>query len=656
MTFRLDDLFVSAYKTVSPDFGPLGPVTYARTYSRPLEDGSSEVFWQSCRRVVEGTYQVQETHCKHLGLPWRADKAQRSAQEMFDRMFRMLWLPPGRGLWAMGTYIIPTKGAAALMNCGFVSTTNLANDFAEPFCWLMDMLMMGCGIGFDTRGAGQVRIQAPDVSHVVHVVPDTREGWVELIRRVLNSFVGKDTFPASVDYSEVRKLGAPLKTFGGTASGPGPLMDLVASLQQLLCRRVGDLITSVDITDICNLIGRCVVAGNIRRSSELALGSPDDIKFLGMKDPDVYPEELRGWRWASNNSVSATVGMDYSGIGWLTAKNGEPGYIWLDSARKYGRMGDERYPDPGVMGFNPCVEQPLEDRELCCLVESFPSRHESYEDYQRTLKFAYLYGKTATLIPTHDQYTNAVILRNRRIGLSQSGIVQAMEKFGRRSYFKMCDRAYNYVRHLDGIYSRWLCIPQSIKVTTVKPSGTVSLLPGVTPGVHYPHSQYYYRTIRIQRGTPLLDKLAAAGYRVEPDHYSPNTDVAYFAVSEPYFDRSKTQVSMWEQLENTAQVQEHWSDNGVSATITFSPDEAKDIPRALELYETRLKAVSFLPVEDHGYVQAPYQTIDEAEYNRYTATLSPLDWGQAHDQVDKYCDGEACTVDFNQPTVQGVVL
>lgn len=651
MTFRLDDQFVASYKTSRPDFGPLGQVTYARTYSRPLDDGGSEEFWQTCRRVVEGTYSVQEAHCRQLSLPWRSDKAQRSAQEMYDRMFRMLWLPPGRGLWAMGTHIIGKVGAGGLMNCGFVSTGSIDTDFAEPFCWLMDMLMLGVGVGFDTRGAGKVLIREPETTALPYVVPDTREGWVDLTRKVLRSFVHEDLFPLNVDYSQIRPIGSPLKTFGGVASGPGPLIELVEHVRRVLCNRVGQVITSTDIVDIKNLIGRCVVSGNIRRSSELALGSREDPEFLDLKNPEKYGPELSGWRWASNNSVAAAVGMDYSRLGEMTARNGEPGYIWLQNAQKYGRMGDERFPDPGVVGFNPCVEQSLEDRELCCLVETFPSRHESYEDFRRTLKFAYLYGKTVTLIPTHDQRTNAVILRNRRIGVSQSGITQAMEKFGRRAYFQMCDRAYNYLRHLDTIYSRWLCVPTSVKVSTVKPSGTVSLLPGVTPGIHYPHSEYYYRTIRIQRGTPLLKRLEDAGYRVEQDTYSPNTDVAYFAIHEPYFDRRKDDVSMWEQLENTAQMQQCWSDNGVSATITFHPDEARDIPRALELYETRLKAVSFLPLKDHGYVQAPYQTITDLQYAEYQNSTRPVMWGETrHDVSDAYCDGETCLI----PSAGGV--
>ena len=166
--------------------------------------------------------------------------------------------------------------------------------------------------------------------------------------------------------------------------------------------------------------------------------------------------------------------------------------------------------------FNPCAEQGLKHGELCCLVETFPARHESAAEYHETLKFAFMYAKTVTLVPTHNQLTNQVMLSNRRIGLSMSGIQQALRVFGSAEFFnEFCDKGYEVVRHWDRIYSRWLGIPTSIKVTTVKPSGSVSLLAGATPGVHCTHSRFYFRTFRISAKHPLVAKLANAGYRIE---------------------------------------------------------------------------------------------------------------------------------------------
>ena len=154
-----------------------------------------------------------------------------------------------------------------------------------------------------------------------------------------------------------------------------------------------------------------------------------------------------------------------------------------------------------------CGEQSLESFELCCLVETFPSRHDSYEEFEETLKYAYLYAKSVTLVNTHWNESNAVMGKNRRIGTSQTGIIDAFAKHGRRSVLEWSDKGYNFLRELDEKYSDFFCVPQSIKITTVKPSGTVSLLAGVSPGIHYPHAEYYIRRIRISNKSSLVDLL-----------------------------------------------------------------------------------------------------------------------------------------------------
>lgn len=648
-SFKLSDSFLDEYRDKQPAWGynGLGYVVYKRTYARAKLDETLEEFWETCKRVVEGTYDVQKRHCKNLRLPWDDRKAQRSAQEMYRRMWAFKWLPPGRGLWMMGSPSIERLGGAALNNCGFVSTKGIAVDFADPFCWLMDMLMLGVGVGFDTKGVGLVKIQKPIAASGTFVVEDSREGWVSLLRVYLDAHVGRGAIPETIDYSSVRPAGAPIRGFGGVASGPQPLQELVDSISTIFEPLYGHTIDSTAIVDVCNLIGRCVVAGNVRRSAEIAFGDPQDEEFLLLKNPEMHKDELMHHRWASNNSVFADVGMPYGIVASMTSKNGEPGYQWLDNARKFGRMGRAPdFMDMRVMGANPCVEQSLEDRELCCLVETFPGLHETFEDYKKTLKYAYLYAKTVTLMPTHDDRTNTVMMRNRRIGCSMSGIVQAMQKFGRREFLQtFCDKGYDYLRDLDQVYADWLCVRTSIKVTSVKPSGTVSLLPGVTPGIHFPHSRHYIRRVRLQDNSPLVAKLQQAGYPVEKDKYSPNTVVATFPVEERDFDRSKDDVTMWEQLEIAAQMQQYWADNQVSVTITFKKDEAKDIKYALELYETRLKGVSFLPLEDHGYEQAPYETITAGEYALLRQGITELDTSDAkHELTSRFCDGDMCVI------------
>lgn len=645
--FRLSDTFVEPYKDAEVPWGPLGYVTFKRTYARRLnefdpEATGTEEWWQTCRRVVEGMFNMQKQHVFMLGLEWNDSKAQKTAKDAYNRLFNLKWTPPGRGLWMMGTKFVEQRTAAGLFNCAFRSTRDLPTKGGYLFAWMMDALMVGVGVGFDTEGAHTVTIQEPHYTNDTLVIDDSREGWVDSVHMLLDGFFFGSKVP-KFDYSAIRPEGSLIHGFGGTSSGAGPLIELHENLKELYSDKVGEPISSVDIVDTENLIGRCVVAGNVRRSAALAMGRHDDTRYLEMKNDQ---EKLYHHRWGSNNSFNAEVGMDYTWHAEQSQKNGEPGYIWLNNARTKGRFKDgDRFDDINVAGFNPCVEQQLEDAELCCLVETYPAKHGDLDDYLRTLKIAYLYGKTITLSNTHWPETNAKMLKNRRIGLSQSGVVQAFNKFGRREVYEMCDKAYGYVKQLDEEYSNWLCIPKSIRMTSIKPSGTVSLLNGSTPGIHFPENEYYIRRIRFSKDNKMLDVLKKAGYNIEDDAYSPNTSVVEFPVHEPYFSKGKKDVGLWEQLEIAAQYQYYWADNSVSITVTFKPEEAGQIKAALELYETRLKAVSFLKHEDTGYKQAPYEPITKKKYEQLSAkvkTISRFD-DQEGGSGTKFCTNDTCT-------------
>tara|TARA_Y100000296_G_scaffold36837_1_gene42643 strand:+ start:1564 stop:3528 length:1965 start_codon:yes stop_codon:yes gene_type:complete len=645
--FRLSDTFIEPYKAKEVPWGPLGYVTYKRTYSRRLsefEPGTkgSEEWWQTCRRVIEGMFDMQKQHVFVLGLEWNDSKAQRTAKEAYDRLFELKWTPPGRGLWMMGTKFVEEKTAAGLFNCAFRSTRDLSAKGGYLFAWIMDALMLGIGVGFDTEGEGSLTIKEPEYTQDIHIIDDSREGWVNSIHILLDGFFFGHRIP-KFDYSAIRPEGAPIHGFGGTSSGYKPLKELHNNLTEMYSSKVGDPISSVDIVDTENLIGRCVVAGNVRRSAALAMGSHDDRLYLEMKNDQ---EKLYHHRWGSNNSFNAKVGMDYTWHAQQSQVNGEPGYIWLDNARTRGRFRDgERLDDINVAGFNPCVEQQLEDAELCCLVETFPAKHDNLEDYLRTLKIAYLYGKTITLSNTHWPETNAKMLKNRRIGLSQSGVVQAFTKHGRRQMYGWCDDAYKYVNELDEEYSNWLCIPKSVRTTSIKPSGTVSLLNGSTPGIHFPESEYYIRRVRFSTDSEVLARLEKAGYNIEEDSYSPNTMVVEFPVHEPYFIKGKKDVSMWEQLEIAAQYQYYWADNSVSVTVTFTDAEAPQLKDALEMYETRLKAVSFLRYEQTGYKQAPYEPLTKKEFEEMNKKITPIQRMDTNGgNGTKYCDGDGCVL------------
>jgi ribonucleotide reductase alpha subunit len=626
------------------------------------EDGTKERWHEVCRRVIEGMYSVQKNHAKDNRLPWNDNKAQKSAQEAFQRMFELKWTPPGRGLWAFGTPMTMEKrNSASLQNCAMVSTRDIdRNDPGALFAWVMDALMLGIGVGFDTIGNEKnLPIYAPTEPSITYEIPDTREGWVESVRYLLNSFLRQNQSIQEFDYSLIRPLGAPIKGFGGVASGPQPLMDLHTRIRKVIGSRAGETLDSRAIVDIVNLIGTCVVSGNVRRSATLALGAPGDETFINLKNPEVFPErnsynpEKPGWAWMSNNSIAAEVGTKYEDYVDLIADNGEPGFIWLDVARNYGRLADAPdYKDSRIMGFNPCAEQPLESYELCTLVEVHLNRHESKEDFLKTLKFAYLYGKTVTLMPTHWQQTNGIMQRNRRIGTSLTGIAAFADEHGLPVIREWMDEGYNTIRKYDHSYSEWLCVRESVRVTTVKPSGSVSLLSGATPGVHWgPGGEFYLRAIRFGNTDPMLHLFKAARYKIEDDLVSANTSVVYFPVASGH-KRSEKQVSLFEKIGLAATAQKYWSDNGVSVTLSFDKEnEKKFVAPALNMYEGQLKAVSFLPMGDKVYPQQPYSEITREEYNSYVGTIGKIDWSAIYDGVENleaqgeaYCSTDACEI------------
>jgi adenosylcobalamin-dependent ribonucleoside-triphosphate reductase len=668
-SFRLLDDFITKYKNAPAPFGftdagsnSLGEITFIRTYSRVKDDGTKERWYEVCKRVIEGMYSVQKNHAKDNRLPWNDNKAQKSAQEAYERMFNLKWTPPGRGMWAFGTAMtMEKKNSASLQNCAMISTRDIdRNDPGALFSWVMDALMLGIGVGFDTVGQDkEMPIYAPTEPINTYVIPDTREGWVESLRILLNSFLRPNQNIQEFNYSEIRPLGAPIKGFGGTASGPQPLIELHDRLRRVVGGRSGETLDSRAIVDIINLIGTCVVAGNVRRSATLALGSPEDKDFINLKNADVFPERNSydpknpGWSYMSNNSISAKVGTKYEDYVDLIANNGEPGFIWLDVARNYGRLADPADgKDYRVMGMNPCAEMDLESGEMCTLVEVHLNRHDSKEDFLKTLKFAYLYGKTVTLMPTHWPQTNGIMQRNRRIGTSLTGIASFADQNGLPITREWMDEGYKKIRHYDHQYSEWLCVRESIRVTTVKPSGSVSLLSGATPGVHWgPGGSFYLRAIRFGKQDNMIHLFKAAGYKIEDDIYSEETSVVYFPIKSGH-KRSEKEVSLFEKIGLAATAQKYWSDNGVSVTLSFDKEEeTKFVAPALHMYEGQLKAVSFLPMGNKVYPQQPYQEITEEEYNSYIGKIATIDWSAIYDGIEnldalgeKYCNNDNCLI------------
>jgi ribonucleoside-diphosphate reductase alpha chain len=632
-----------AERPVQWGFGTLSEAVYMRTYSRDLGDGQ-ETWADTICRVVEGVMSIRIDWLKKAGK--RVPNYDKFAQELALAMYEMKMLPPGRGLWAMGTQYIYDRGSHALNNCAYVDVTT---ELSSSAAWLMDALMCGVGVGFGTQNASLKPLKRPDGEARVYKVPDTKEGWAESVRRLIKSYE-RGGRPWEFDYSQIRRKGAPIRGFGGVSAGAAPLRTLHSRLRKYLSSSSEQ--TRL-IADVMNAIGACVVAGNVRRSAEIAIGSPYDDKFLELKNYERYPERQE-IGWMSNNSIALRESDDFvhvlgngTHIGERIADNGEPGILNLLNVQKYGRYGERS--DDDAVGVNPCGEIPLESHELCNLVEVFPTRCDPSE-LNRVLELATFYASTVALLQSHSEETNEVVARNRRIGVSVSGIADWLDSTSTAQVYDALNHGYDVVRATNRTLAKQAGVPESIRVTTVKPSGTVSLLAGVSSGMHHPLSGYVLRRVRVAQDSPISERLVAAGIPHEPDVASENTEVFEFPLRYGQGrTRSVKSVSVWEQAAIVAMLQKAWADNAVSNTLTVQPAELGQVDRVLAVFAGQVKSMSMLPDRSDVYEQMPLEHLSKEQFEDRSAALKAPDWtgvkGSDGDaQGEAYCQGDYCEI------------
>lgn len=657
MSFKLDDKFVEKWVDFNPfKTNPAGLVVFLRTYSRTKENGAKETFVEVVRRVVEFCFSVQKDHILVNKLGWDNNKAELSAQDMFIRILEAKFSPAGRILFSAGTKVtVEKKLNEAMFNCGFISTKDISTEKSAPFSLLMNNLMCGIGMSADLRGANQIYIKGPILTQEEKIViEDSREGWVLALDKLLLSYFNS-TPTIKFDYSLIRPAGKPLKTFGGTSSGSKPLEEMLESIRKIMDRNKGFPISGRTIADIVNLTAKCVVSGGIRRSATLLLGDETD-EFLNLKNYDINPER-KDHAWTSNNSVLCKLGQDYTQIANHIAKcGGEPGCLWLDNIQKYSRMIDPPdYKDTDVLGVNPCSEISLCDGELCNLIMVFPNNCQDINDFKRTLKYAYLLGKTNSLLTSSCEKTNRVSLRNRRIGISLSGIQQFIASHNLNTLKEWCIEGYETIKKYDRIYSDWFAVRQSIKLTAEKPDGNSALLFNSTSGIHFPESRFIIRRVTIDKKSPLIPILIDANYHVEECNYDKTSMVAEFPIDYGANIRTLDEVSAWEQLHIQEFMQRYWCDNLVSSTVVYKKEEENDIAKMLDYFQYTLKSVSFLPRIDNGttYPQMPLEKITEQRYNEIVSKLKPLTKLDAlflpkvileDANGEKYCTNDTCLI------------
>ena len=707
-SITLDQGYIDQVKQdVTPHWGELGWVTYKRTYARWLpEKNRSENWDETVKRVIEGNINL-DPRLKDSPANEVVDELTDEAKSLFKLVYGLGATPSGRNLWVSGTDYQKRNGDS-LNNCWFIAIrpqkygdSHIVPDYlgqtqkavSMPFSFLFDQLMKGGGVGFsvvqdniqkiptvdnkidltiviDKKSASyadSVKLGATDKDewakqndgksdYVYYNLPDTREGWVlanaRLVDMHFNQTNAENKTKLVLDISRIRPYGAKIHGFGGTASGPMPLVEMLFDINNIINNRVSGNLTSVDCTDICNLIGKTVVAGNVRRSAELALGTSTDQDFITMKQDK---DKLYHHRWASNNSVAIDSNFDeYEPIANGIRENGEPGIVNLDLSRNYGRIidGYQKDIDGDVEGTNPCGEISLANGEPCNLFEVFPYIAEQQGwKLKDVFRLATRYAKRVTFSDYDWEISRNIISKNRRIGVSMSGIQDwLLNDLGHRVVtgfedstdeetgakikkpiydpqgIKMVSAAYQAVIDADKEYSKTLNCNESIKHTTVKPSGTVAKLAGASEGMHFHYAGYLIQRIRFQASDPLLKALDACGYYSEPDIYSPNTTCVEFPLRAAHADSknfaSAGTVSIEEQFATQAFLQTYWSDNAVSCTVTFQSNEGDKITPLFEQYRHVIKSTSLLPYYGGSLKQAPKEPIDKVKYEERKAEIT----------------------------------
>jgi ribonucleotide reductase alpha subunit len=491
--------------------------------------------------------------------------------------------------------------------------------------------MLGGGVGYSIRREDVhelpkvkegVTVTHQKTNDADFIVPDTREGWVKLMKKVMKAyFYTGESFTYSTIL--VRSNGEIIGGFGGKASGPAILIEGIEKISEVIVAREGKKLRSLDVLDIGNIIGSVVVAGNVRRSAEIAVGDPDDYLFLRAKRWDLG--NVPNWRSMSNNTIYADSYEHISDAVWKGYDgSGEPyGFFNLPLSQKFGRVGDKKKDKCEII--NPCAEILLESYECCNLSEIYLNNIETKAEFKECAKLLYKTQKAICALPFIHEKTNEVVHRNMRIGVGVTGVCQSLNKLD------WLDECYEYLRDFDEKWSKKKGYPTSIRLTTVKPSGTLSLLSGSTPGVHPAYANYFVRRVRMSSDDALVDTCRDSGYPVEyVKRFDGTEDHSTVVVAFPCHINGDAvlvkDMTAIDQLELVKTMQTKWSDNSVSVTVYYHLEELDDIKQWMEKnYENSLKTVSFLLHSDHGFDQAPYEEITQDDYDKRVARLTKIE-------------------------------
>ena len=653
----LTDRFMENYKDKKPPMTELGEFVYYRTYSRWLEDeGRRETWAETCRRAVEYNCSLVLKHDPSYDI----DSLREEAEELFDNHFHLRQFVSGRTLWVGGTDVAE-KFPLANFNCSFLVLDSFA-DFAELFY----LLMVGTGVGFRAlpddvdkfpRYRDDVNIAIlpyqPKPKHerydltsfhiegesVFVTIGDSKEGWVsalDIYFQILTSFLYRSIKNVILDFNNVRPKGERLKTFGGTASGHESLKTMFDKIHKVMTSNKG-MMSSLAVLDIANIIGENVVVGGVRRTSEIGLFDPNDEDALNAKSNIYYQDDEGNWqenaeishRRMSNNSLWFTEKPSRERLSEIFRSirySGEPGFVNAEALKKRRSDGE---------GVNPCGEILLSDKQTCNLttVNVMSFAKDGVLQLGQLKRAMHLAAKAAyrmTLVDLEIPEWSMQQKRDRLTGVSLTGWQDMVETLG---LDKSDERALLTRLHLAVKTAGWkLCdelgLSESLLATTIKPEGTLSQLPTVSSGLHYSHSPYYIRRVRINAHDPLVKVAETLGWDVKPevgqDWKTCNTKVIEFPIKSSA-TKTKSEVSAIEQLENYRNFMDHYVEHNASITVTVKENEWDEVEEWVWNNWDDIIGVTFLALSDHNYALAPYEEIGEMEYNVRKSNMRPFD-------------------------------
>ena len=576
-------------------------------------------------------------------------------KELEDAILNQHIMPSMRAMMTAGPAM--DRDNTCAYNCSYLTI-----DDPKAFDEAMFILLCGTGVGFSVER--QYVNKLPDVpqlfdSETIVVVKDSKEGWAKALRQVI-ALLYSGEIP-KWDVSRVRPAGAKLKTFGGRASGPAPLVDLFKFIVAKFKGAQNRKLTSIECHDIMCKIGEVVVVGGVRRSAMISLSNLSDDRMRYAKSGNWWTNEPQ--RALANNSVAYTEKPDSVAFmrEWMAlveSGSGERGIFNRQASSKQVARNGRRDPNH-EWGTNPCSEIILRPYQFCNLTEVVVRATDTIEVLERKVRLATILGTIQSMY-TNFPYLRKIWQKNteeeRLLGVSLTGIMDnKMLTLANEELAQTLQRLRDVAIATNAEWAERLGIPQSAAITCVKPSGTVSQLVDSASGIHARHSAYYIRTVRADNKDPITHFLKAQGVPNEPDVMRPdNTTVFSFPVKAPTGATVTADVKAIDQLRMWLMYQRNWCEHKPSVTINVRKDEWFEVGAFVYEHFDEMSGVSFLPYDEHTYQQAPYQEITKHDYETMLSIMpDKLDWSllsqyESEDGTKSSqtfaCSGDVCEV------------